>query len=243
MSMHSASPSDKPNVSRHVGEGALDDSDSSDDEEAVGTSEEDLMSPISGLPSSRITPVHPSPLSQLASRWTEDEDGKETDDASSPSPQSTDTDTAADISDSIQSHKVHRPKRTSLRKKSRSRSSTVASLPAPSALKSVIHQDSLSSIKTVVLVSAGASIRDGDTGRELKQEDTIRASDPSQSMNLAPDAQEERTSGHKLLDEAQPASQPYTIVYEEERKLREVAWRTLREALRDYGDIVSASHL
>lgn len=118
---HSESPS-TPSISasdrslRHVGEGALDDSDSSDGSEncvAVSANAQDshsenekdvpsdiprrpMMLKSRSLSMGRTGPAHPSPLSRLAGqRWTEDEDdgGKEDeDDEASPSPGSTDSD-------------------------------------------------------------------------------------------------------------------------------------------------------
>lgn len=118
---HNESPS-TPSISasdrslRHVGEGALDDSDSSDGSEncaVVSADAQDshsenerdappdiprrpIISKSRSLSMGRTGPAHPSPLSRLAGqRWTEDEDdgGKEhEDDEASPSPGSTDTD-------------------------------------------------------------------------------------------------------------------------------------------------------
>jgi len=96
-----------------VGEGALDDSDSSDGGEngvdardSHSENEMDvppevyqqpIMSKSRSLSMLRTGPVHPSPLSRLAGqRWTEDEDDdgakEREDDEASPSPGSTDTD-------------------------------------------------------------------------------------------------------------------------------------------------------
>ncbi|KAG2077771.1 hypothetical protein BDR04DRAFT_1064549 [Suillus decipiens] len=118
---HSESPS-TPSISasdrslRHVGEGALDDSDSSDGSEncvVVSANAQDshsenerdvppdiprrpMMLKSRSLSMGRTGPVHPSPLSRLAGqRWTEDEDGggkEDEDDEASPSPGSTDSD-------------------------------------------------------------------------------------------------------------------------------------------------------
>lgn len=119
---HSESPS-TPSITisdrslRHVGEGALDDSDSSESSEnrelvsadprdSQSENEMDVSSEVPqrhiisksrSLSMGRTGPVHPSPLSRLAGqRWTEDEynDGAEEreEDEASPSPGSTDTD-------------------------------------------------------------------------------------------------------------------------------------------------------
>ncbi|KAF9220562.1 hypothetical protein BS17DRAFT_787288 [Gyrodon lividus] len=114
-STHSESPSATSDKSlRHVGEGALDDSDSSegvasdsvdddhvseiDHAEVVPVHARSVMSKTRSLSSGRAGPAHPSPLSRLAGqqRWTEDEGeqgkGRDEDDEASPSPVSTDTD-------------------------------------------------------------------------------------------------------------------------------------------------------
>ena len=169
MSIHSSTNA-SPNL-RNIGEGVLDDSDStssgSDGDEGGETagvkssdpeiSHRSLHSPL--LSSLRMTPA-PSPLSRVVGHhaWTEDELDRESNDdddnASSPSPQSTET-------DSDETRSTNKPKlsRTnSERLKSRSRSSTIASLVLPRPL---MHQDSRSSIRTV---TAGETFLNGQEG-------------------------------------------------------------------------------
>lgn len=185
-SVPSSSPGDR-NVSslRHVGEGVLDDSDSSssgtdgDEEgsETAGAKSSDpeisfrpLHSPL--LTSLRMMPV-PSPLSRVASHhaWTEDElDGgckdededEDEDEGSSPSPQSTDTDSDGSTSPSKARRLSRSSRRSSGHKKSRSRSSTVASLLAPP--RPLIHRDSRGSIRTVTAGEAPFNGLEGSNG-------------------------------------------------------------------------------
>lgn len=147
---------------RHVGEGVLDDSDSSsarsdEDEEGdettamkPGDSEIGLHQVHSPLLTSLRMRTAPSPLSRVAGHhvWTEDElDGGNDDNASSPSPQSSDTDSNAHSSSKPRRFS-RASRRSSGRIKSRSRSSTVASL--STAPRPLIRRDSLTSIRTVI---------------------------------------------------------------------------------------------
>lgn len=129
-----------------------------------------LNSPL--LSALRMMPA-PSPLSRVAGRhvWTEDELGGEgndndDDDASSPSPQSTDTDSEGSSSPSKARRLSMLSRRSTGRIKSRSRSSTLASLPAPP--RPLIHQDSHSSIRTV---TAGETSFNGQEGSNGFQQD------------------------------------------------------------------------
>ena len=164
-----ASPTERSlSTLRHVGEGVLDDSDSSspnsdEDEEvdetagAKSSDPEIIVRPTNSphLASLRSMTV-PSPLSRVAGRhaWTEDElegegNGDNDEDASSPSPQSSDAD-----SNVRSSSKTQRTSRISRRRlgciKSTGRSSTVASLPAPPR-PLMTRQNSRSSIRTVTV--------------------------------------------------------------------------------------------
>lgn len=159
-----ASPTERSASSlRHVGEGVLDDSDSSspkgdEDDEAdetagVKPSDPEIFRPAHSphLTSLRMMTA-PSPLSRVAGRhaWTEDElegEGNDDDNASSPSPQSTDTD--SNVRSSSKNRRFSRISRRSSGTKSRSRSATVASLSGPPR-PIMIRQDSRSSIRTVI---------------------------------------------------------------------------------------------
>jgi hypothetical protein len=161
-----------PNL-RNIGEGVLGDSDTTssgsdrdegDETAGVKSSDPDvshrpLHSPH--LSSLRMTPA-PSPLSRVAGHhvWTEDERDRESnddDDVSSPSPQSTETD--SDVTSSA--HKPRVSRRSSGRVKSRSRSSTIASLVLPRPL---MHQDSHSSIRTVTAGESTLNVQEGNSG-------------------------------------------------------------------------------
>lgn len=278
-SAHSESPS-AASVSdkslRHVGEGALDDSDSSDgaasgsiaDSHASEADHFELApAPTPNLKKTRsfsvgrVGPAHPSPLSRLAGqqRWSEEEEvvasgcraGTRTgmsrlrveDDEASPSPVSTDSDgERSDNSEGDDRRRVVTAKSRSRsrksssanvrRLKSRSRSSTVASLAALSPARSsssvppmdspthfhvaMPRMGSQSSVETVI----AASIRE--------QENEVVPEDPGKHIpgDQEPARWAEMSCGRKVA------------VVEEERQLREVGWRALREALEEYADEV-----
>ncbi|KDR78745.1 hypothetical protein GALMADRAFT_244288 [Galerina marginata CBS 339.88] len=176
--MTAGSPGDKSTPSlRHVGEGVLDDSDSSGSEEGDAEGEETpganssedeaapLSSPAPTAPRTAAVPI-PSPLSRIAGHqaWTEDEDdgGRDDDDASSPSPQSsTDSESHGSSSPTKPSTSMKTRRRNSNHFKTRSRSSTIASLTVPQP-RPLIHQDSQSSIRTVTVGDTSFRDQDGD---------------------------------------------------------------------------------
>jgi WD repeat-containing protein 24 len=191
-SVHSDSPNDNQKSHgshRHVGEGALDDSDSSESDravreageggEALSDEESGLKPLISPYPSARVVvPATPSPLSHVAvqRQWTEDEGDGDGDDAS-PSPGSTDTDSSSSRSsdsDGVGGSVRRKKKSPSLsrrtsRSKSRSRSSTVASLAVSSMLQQVrkpplVHHESKGSIRTVT---------GGDPEQDVREESVV----------------------------------------------------------------------
>jgi WD repeat-containing protein 24 len=181
---------------KHVGEGALDDSDSSGDEDGDGKSsdgEERGVGPLTSphLAKSAMGLVHPSPLSRVAG-WSEgvdtsreiedgedvdkDEDEDEDEDESGPSPLSTDSDSSGSSSPG---KRRSRSRRQSLRAaKSRSRSSTVASLAAPP----LFRQESVASVMTVTAGPPSIQETDGDSVRSLMRENgSLRAVSANQS--------------------------------------------------------------
>ncbi|KAJ3511977.1 hypothetical protein NLJ89_g3787 [Agrocybe chaxingu] len=268
----SASPSDKTTSSlRHVGEGVLDDSDSSsgseegeggDETAGANSSEEDLRlrmltSPNVNAP--RIGPV-PSPLSRIAGRqkWTEDvgdeEQGCDDDDDTSPSPQST--------SDS-DSHGSSSPKKRSVsarpargrnvsRIKSRSRSSTVASLAAPSipGPRPLMHQDSHSSIRTVTAmkehedqsddgdadsnasVASGSYYRPTDTRGGHTRQKSQAVSEPAVT-SLRPPIDVEEEDSHS---EASFTERTLEIIKTDEKRFKETSLAALRDALEKFSE-------
>ncbi|KAJ7594255.1 hypothetical protein C8J56DRAFT_926294 [Mycena floridula] len=260
-SIQSASPSDKNSVKlRHVGEGALDDSDSSGSDDDVAPSSEDETRNVPNLSpamtSARLLPAHPSPLSRIAgrNRWSEDEDGQERDDddASSPSPQSTDTEAAdSEGSPPRRSHSDRSSRRHSSRKKSRSRSSTVALLAAPISPPSLTHQTSHTSIRTVI--AGENSLQDSENARALKEEETIRnlASIPTHQRQKS-QAISEFVLDDSVIEEPRPTVPAHftqrrqEIVSGEEEKLREMVWNVLRgilETFADEGDVQTCAML
>lgn len=234
-----------------MGEGALDDSDSSSDESDLHGQLSDEEARLPQLVSPGFLPVRnapvPSPLSRIAGyhQWAENgaegqvinENG---DDSSSPSPGSTDTDSpeSSIVCRRKISKSVSRPaRRHSSLMHSRRRSSTVASLTAP-ATPSVSRTDSHSSIRTVLAIEA--PVQEGEIG--LRQEETIR------DMRIVPQGRrgpgpviDQSTAVNGLEDEINPndlTERHVKIVSDDEKRLRKLAWTALRDALEDYADEV-----
>ncbi|KAF8627536.1 hypothetical protein AX15_004384 [Amanita polypyramis BW_CC] len=231
-------PSSGPSL-RHVGEGALDDSDSSSgndsDVGSAGTAgnwsddEANLRPPLMSptlLSQQRI--AAPSPLSRVAGRqrWTdEDGDMNDDDEATSPSPQSTDTDEDGHVA-SLK--RQHSGRRVSGRYKSRSRSSTVASLAASMSVPFLIRQNSISSIRTVV---AGDVVHgDADGTSLVKPDETIRDLNSRASEVTAANAAE-NVEPEVMINFEHFTERRTELVQAEEKRLREIGWRALRHAL------------
>ena len=222
---------------RLVGEGALDDSDSSSgndsDVGSAGTagnwSDEEpnirpsLMAPTL-LSQQRI--AAPSPLSKMVGRHQRtDEDGDLNDDeATSASPQSTDSDSDGPIA-SFKRQPSNR--KVSGRYKSRSRSSTVASLATSTPGPMLSRQDSVSSIRTVV--AGDVTYVDGDGGT-LKAEETIRDL-TSRAPEMAP-----AVAAENVQPDVAPNLEHFTerrieLVQTEEKRFKDIGWKALRQAL------------
>jgi hypothetical protein len=271
-SAHSTSPGEKGAVNsslRHVGEGALDDSDSSsasgsgdgDDSSEAGSSDEEsnlqpLISP--GLPPIRSIPT-PSPLSRVAGQqqWTEDEsetreNENDDDEASSPSPRSTDTESTGSNSPRRRPKSNSKAsKRHSTRIMTRSRSSTVASLAAP-PIRTLAHQDSFGSIRTVT--AGEVSFRDHEAelhehGYGLKHEETHRnmraTHDRQKSQAVSEFVLDPPDLGHvvaeDLTDPEKMTDRRIEMVRLDETRFRDLAWDALREALEAFADAVCVS--
>ncbi|KAI0929589.1 hypothetical protein AcV7_005082 [Taiwanofungus camphoratus] len=258
-STHSESPSDsiKSHVSfRHAGEGVLSDSDSSGSDKGDGSGSESSKSeegtsvrhPVSQNPHPRNNTAHPSPLSQIAVQetWTEDE--KEDED--SPSPASTDSESSGASSRRKFSHSAKRGPR---RGKTRSRSSTVASLAVSSPCRTLTKQGSHSSIRTVTAVttpgldsSHDGALRKDDTACDLVQQ----RPDVYKSSLHHHRARSEALSSEFLLDadrsaagEAAPSlkngcinSDDVRAIIEKEQKLHALGWEALRDAFESFAD-------
>ena len=223
----------KTQSTRLVGEGALDDSDSSSgndsDVGSAGTagnwSDEEvnlrpsLMAPL--LSQQRI--AAPSPLSKMLGRHQKtDEDGDLNDDeATSASPQSTDSDSDGPIA-SLRRQSSSR--KVSGRYKSRSRSSTVASLAASTLGPMLSRQDSASSIRTVV--AGDVTHVDGDGG--LKAEETIR---DLTSREMAPAVAVENVQPDVAPNLEHFTERRIELVQTEEKRFKDIGWKALRQAL------------
>ncbi|KAF5371397.1 hypothetical protein D9615_009674 [Tricholomella constricta] len=255
----SLSPADRSGSLRHVGEGALDDSDSSSasgsdggDEATNGGYSDDEISlqPLTspGLLPSRGIPT-PSPLSRVAGQqqWTEDEsreryhdDGG--DQSSSPSPRSTDSGSERPIT-SAPKRKSSKLKRHPSRMKSRSRSSTVASLAAPAPpTRSLVRHESHSSIRTVTAGEVSFNAHEGEAGvkpeeamRDVRAKHDRRKSMPVSELALdLPFVADEKTELE--VDPAQMTDRRIEMVTADEKRFRETAWTALREALERFAD-------
>ncbi|KAG7450975.1 WD40 repeat-like protein [Guyanagaster necrorhizus] len=260
VSIHSSSPGDRSTSSlRHVGEGALDDSDSSpsgneDDVEMAGdgptSGDEGVQIPFSpNHPARRSSSVLPSPLSHVIghSRWSDHEEDNEEDDDddddASPSPRSTDSEYDDNHesprpsprlpSRSSSSKRSTRP--SSLLKKSRSRSSTIASLPGPGSTKPLKLRTSQSSIKTVTV---GEGLQ-SESANGIKTEETAR--------DVTHQKEKSTTISEAMLDVGEgdgsfPAvvvdvtDRRQDLVRLEEKRCRDLAWEALRNALDDFAD-------
>ncbi|KAK0469994.1 uncharacterized protein EV420DRAFT_1662756, partial [Desarmillaria tabescens] len=258
VSIHSSSPGDRSTSSlRHIGEGALDDSDSSpsgnEDEPIIGdghtSDDESAQIPFSpNHPARRSSSVLPSPLSHVVGhqRWTDDEEDDEDDDDddASPSPRSTDS----EYDDNHESPRRSPPrlpsrsssskrstKRSSLLRKSRSRSSTLASLPGPGSAKPLTRRASQSSVKTVTV---GEGVQP-ESSNGIKTEETVR--------DLSHQKDRSMTISEVMLDlgegDGGSPSVPVDVtdrredlVRSEEKRCRELAWEALRDALDDFAD-------
>ncbi|KAJ6623550.1 hypothetical protein B0H10DRAFT_2010419 [Mycena sp. CBHHK59/15] len=282
MSTLLSASSASPNNTRHIGEGALDDSDSSssgsggstgvdvgdemtNDGGAPSSDDESAVISPSLMPTRMATAAHPSPLSQIAD-WTEEDEAaadKIDDEASSPSPMSTDTDKSSDDdgvimfksprrrqkSKSVGSADRRRTstdrRRTSTRH-SRSRSSTLASLPAPPFPHTLIHQSSHSSILTVTagetsfqdMANNGSGINVEETLRDIR---AVHRHQKSQAVSDFLLEQKEVMEESKLkplpsVDDSKLTERRMEFVYAEEDNIREMTWEILREAMDGFAD-------
>jgi WD repeat-containing protein 24 len=247
-SIASASASDRSGGSlRHVGEGALDDSDSSgssgENEKKGDASSDEESNSIQPLISPQVwptgnVPAHPSPLSNVAGQQLVDDEGQR-EDESSPSPRSTDTESSS------YGFPPPRPKslrRNSGRMKSRSRSSTVASLAAGVINRHLTKKDSHSSIGTVV--AAEPSFREENQSKDVSQAAPVSSHTRQRSQGVLSEfmlVPEERSEEKEVVP-AQPASQLSDrrpdIVRAEENRFRELGWDILRKQLNFFADEV-----
>lgn len=266
-----ASQSESPIASdrslRHVGEGALDDSDSSDAESEESHLEEhvELAHKLGKLRSMSVGrgPAHPSPLSRLAGQqqWTEEEEEEvrrapklrsasrvhaphAEEDEASPSPLSTDTDgEQSDNSEGEDRHRVMAKSRSITR--SRSRKSSGANANAR-RLKSRSRSSTVASLAAPVLSPPRSSRSVPPIGSPKLSHIVVPMGSPSSVETvIAASIREQEVA----LDDAakfrmEPASwaemsqRRKVDVVEEEHQLREVGWRALQEALEEYADQV-----
>lgn len=254
-STKSESPSDstKSHTSlRYIGEGALDDSDSSgsdiEEKTDAGESSKNHSDEERQVPRAPRSPyLYPrngtstkSPLSHVVGQqaWSEDE---REEDGYSPSPASSESE-SSDSSSSRGPSKTRR--RISGRgSKSRSRSSTVASLMVSS--HRLERRSSQSSIRTVTLDKSEIP-----TG-QLYKEDTIRLDGSKMTQSSHHRTQSGVLQSDLILDtdkRGEPKSESSKSnklkikraqhILESEKKYREIGWEALRDSLESFADEV-----
>ncbi|KAH9931931.1 uncharacterized protein B0H18DRAFT_1083425 [Fomitopsis serialis] len=251
-SMHSDSPNDsiKGNASlKHVGEGALDDSDSSESEEesalAVpsrsdsGDEETSLSRPFHPLRPGIA--VQPSPLAHQQT-WTDEEDEDEDDE--SPSPGSSSDSDAPSPRPKLKRSRT----KSAARSRTRSRSSTVASLAVHASSPKLVRQGSSTSIRTVI-----ASSTPGQDDREggLQREETVRdLGNPITSTKTSPNHKRARSTAfaddgklglsHNNAEDIACSSHGHAECSERAREAesnyRDLGWSALRDALEDFAE-------
>ncbi|KAJ7940535.1 hypothetical protein B0H13DRAFT_2396675 [Mycena leptocephala] len=265
-SLPSAS-SASPNNTRHIGEGALDDSDSSSSGTPSSDDDDSAVVSPSLMPTRIMTASHPSPLSKIAGlqQWPEHEEEEaaenvDDEDASSPSPMSTDTDKSSDEDLRLNRFKSPRRrqksksvssvsrKRSATRLKSRSRSSTLASLAAPTFPHALVHQSSRSSILTVT--AGETSFHDNTNNASgIKAEETlrdVRAIHRRQKSQAVSDFLLDQKETCQSVDESKLTERRMEFVHAEENDIREMTWEILRQALEcfaDEGDVQTCAML
>ena len=216
---------------RHVGEGALDDSDSSDgvQEELDSNEETGLRPSIPPYQATRAIPPTPSPLSHATGRqqWMEDE-GDDEKDESSPSPGSTDTDSDGGPGGKSSPRKKRQSRVNSLKKYTRNRSSTVASFTAPSFLQiqttSLAEQESQSSIKTVIL---------GDTSVEESEETMADVKGWNDTNDITPESKKRqhlKALSSEYMSNVPEKNMSESSILSEEEKFRMMGWDVLKDA-------------
>nr|GAT53244.1 predicted protein [Mycena chlorophos] len=211
---------------------------------------------------------HPSPLSKIAElTWTETEPDEELEDEeSSPSPISSDTEdkSSDDQPGPASSERFKSPlrrhqkskssgsagarRKNMARVKSRSRSSTLASLAAPAVSRTLIHQSSHSSILTVT--AAETSFQETASG--LKAEETIRdlrtaiQAAPLPPLNSTVENNDEGSSADVPVSESKLTERHKSYVRRDEARMHDLTWDMLREmldTLTDEGDVQTCAML
>ncbi|KAL6299508.1 hypothetical protein BKA93DRAFT_805989 [Sparassis latifolia] len=257
-SVHSESPNDKSHGSlRHIGEGALDDSDSSGSDSKTGSVDEELKSdgenesplrpPASPYLHPRVGTANPSPLSRVAGQHTWTEDEKEDED--SPSPGSTSESESSDTSFLSRVGKT-KSRRDSTRSRTRSRSSTVASL-AVASQQILVKCPSRSSIRTVT----ATPVQDSKVEAALWRDDTLpeplsaKHSTHKRSVSEALSSEFLLDGDERPEDHAHTSTQSDThrkAIQEAEFQFRNLGWEAMREefrALADEGNVQTCTFL
>ncbi|EKM74807.1 hypothetical protein AGABI1DRAFT_132849 [Agaricus bisporus var. burnettii JB137-S8] len=244
-SAHSASPIDKNSAGvRNAGEGVLSDSDSStedtvescgEEEDTVGalsTDEERGEEDTFSLP----VPPTPSPLSTIVQEqyWTDPEE----EDEASPSPKSSDTESGGDSNSARRKPYINKTRRLpSSRVKTRSRSSTLASLPAPSRLNSISARS-----QSRVTPSGANDRQPAQPLPEVGKDSEMAARDTSSRYRGKP----KQDANDALLPAktSKVITRREDIVVLHESRMLEYGWDVLRQAFEEFvvtGDVQTAA--
>lgn len=247
-----ASPNERtPSVSRHVGEGALDDSSSSSDGggNTLGLPDSDderpraVVSPPLNLAKHLVTP---SPLSRVVKQQSSEEENEPADDiedeaSSSASPRSTDTE--SDGSSMSRRQAKSRSNRRAFRIKTRSRSSTIASLAAPPPR--LAHQESYSSIRTVTAGETRLNEKSTDPPIQMTPEIPGGVHHRRHKSQPIPEFIQELSSESEdempyatTVNQDNVTRRSIEVIRTEEKRIREIAWLTLRRVFDDFLDEV-----
>lgn len=243
-----------------------DSDDGDDDDEGAGTvgvadssDEERQLGVVTTVPHTTVTT--PSPLSRLPEqpRWTgidEDEEDEE-EGASSPSPGSTETESegGGEVGESGEKNPMsvsmqrrpslsNKPRRNS-KTKTRSRSSTLASLPAgpPPRLSSSTRYQSQSSIRTITPAAETSFQTSSDHPTPIEAVGREPSSRSRGKYGINRERHEEQQQFEEVVSvkAIKTTARRADIVVEEEKQILEYCWEILRESFEEF--VLSVSFL
>ena len=245
-SVSTISSSNPADSLRHVGEGALDSSDSSEEGGDSGDGG-DVSSGEDGEVARPSASPQPAPLplplitlssSPFSQREIDDKHHRQREEVLSPSPNSSDT-ASSGVGSPV--HRLKSPRRHPNRVKTRSRSSTLASLAiaAPPFRRPLVKQESHSSMRTVL--AGNVSGRNEDRGHDAAdsrhtRQVSLQTIPPG--ILLSPDVP--RHSKDNTTQQTRPISDRRPdIVRADEKRYRELSWRLFREQLEIFASEVA----
>jgi WD repeat-containing protein 24 len=219
-----------PGVSlRHVGEGALDDSDSSDNSEQSNSGSssggnEESESPLALAMSLRTAPPHPSPLGSRPHRFTENELDDVNDDGTSASPLSSQSECESETGDARPRRRPRQVRRLSSRatEKRRAQSRGQASPIISTVGKSVGHRPSHSTIQRFMATD--------DEHTPYKPGTLDAATEPTRAQSHALPNMSEGSGNDNPAIEPVPPKDLKSFNPLEEQVLHDNVWNTVRFA-------------